>query len=468
MQTDQTAANNGVAILIVEDSRLQAMNLQYILEQNGYQTSIARNGAEALNTLGRQRPTMVISDIEMPEMDGYELCQAIKTDADLKDLPVILLTSLSDPKDVVKGLECGADNFVVKPYDEQFLLSRIHYILANQELRAERALDGGVTTDIEVFFAGQKHILSSAPTAQRTVDLLLGTYETAIQKNLELRAAKEQLEFQAEELRKKNAQMEVDLNLAREIQQAFLPQQYVSFPPVGPMGNALHFHHRYIPTTELGGDFSDIIVLSDTQAGIFICDVMGHGVRSALVTAILRGLVEEMMPVAGDPGQFLTGINRSLLQILSRTRTLMFASAFYLIADVATGEMRYADAGHPSPLHVRPRAGTVEPLRSVTAESGSALGVFEESTYTTQHRSLSAGDLLVLFTDGLIEVENANGEEYDEELLLTAVRRRISLPPDQLFEELLTELRQFSASGAFEDDVCLAGMEVARVGTTTA
>ncbi len=116
---------------------------------------------------------------------------ASRTTEGLKELPVILLTSLSDPKDILKGLECGADNFIVKPYDEEFLLSRIQYVLANLELRRQSA--GKPAT--EIFFAGHKYQLTSERI--HSIDLLLSTYETAVQKNLELSKAKEVLEEQA-------------------------------------------------------------------------------------------------------------------------------------------------------------------------------------------------------------------------------------------------------------------------------
>jgi two-component system, sensor histidine kinase and response regulator len=191
-----------VKILVVEDSPTQSMLLQNILEKHGYQVSVARNGREALASLRDRKPTMVISDINMPEMDGYQLCNAIKTDEQLRDLPVMLLTSLSAPQDIVRGLECGADNFVVKPYEETFLISRIHFILANQELRTTAGAEMGIT----VFFAGQKYFI----TADRLqiLNLLLSTYETAVQRNTELTKAREELETKAQELTRSNNELE--------------------------------------------------------------------------------------------------------------------------------------------------------------------------------------------------------------------------------------------------------------------
>ena len=105
-------------ILIVEDSPTQARRLQYILEQQGYQVAHAANGRLALDAARQRKPALVISDVVMPEMDGYEVCRQLKADASLGDVPVILVTTLSDPGDVIRGLECGADNFILKPYDE--------------------------------------------------------------------------------------------------------------------------------------------------------------------------------------------------------------------------------------------------------------------------------------------------------------------------------------------------------------
>ncbi len=448
--------NSDTQILIVEDSPTQALKLQHVLEQHEYRVTLTANGREALASLQTRIPTLVISDINMPEMGGYELCRRIKDDPRLTQLPVILLTSLSDPGDILKGLECGADNFIVKPYDEEYLVSRIQSVLANLELR--RQSPGAQGT--EIYFAGQKYRLTSDRI--HSIDLLLSTYETAVQKNNELRKAQEALEIQAEELRDKNAQMHEELEMARELQSAFLPRHYPVFPAhSSPEQSALQFCHRYVTTTELGGDFFDILALSDTEAGVFICDVMGHGVRAALVTAIIRGLVEELRPVARDPAAFLTEVNQSLCAILKQTVTPLFATAFYLVADMARGEMRYASAGHPPPMHVRRLVGEVELL--APDRPALALGVLEDTVYPAATRPLAASELVMLYTDGLFEVEHADGTLFDRHQLLAAVAQRLALPTPQMFDELLTTIKAFSAKHEFEDDMCLVGMDVTRL-----
>ncbi len=120
--------NSSINILIAEDSRTQADQLGFLLEEHGFEVTIAANGKQALRAAQANKPDLIISDIVMPEMDGYELCKAIKSDEKLQDIPVILVTTLSDSQDVIRGLECGADNFIRKPYDERYLLSRINYL----------------------------------------------------------------------------------------------------------------------------------------------------------------------------------------------------------------------------------------------------------------------------------------------------------------------------------------------------
>ena len=268
-----------------------------------------------------------------------------------------------------------------------------------------------------------------------------------------------------EELRARNALMQADLDLARAMQEAFTVRQYPNFPQTAAPGeSAFCFHHRYIPAAMLGGDFFDVLALSDTCVGVFICDVMGHGVRSALVTAMIRALIGEKSSATTDPGEFLMMINRQLHGILEQAHTSMFASAFYLVADAATGRICYANAGHPSPLRVRRagNGGTVEPLLAPDDPSGPALGVFQDAVYETVSGELAADDLIVLFTDGVFEVHSVH-DEYGEERLLAALRQRMNLPMPALFDELLTEIRQFSTSGEFEDDVCLVGMNIAQL-----
>ena len=148
---------------------------------------MTHDGEEALNSIYKRKPTIVVSDVVMPEINGYELCRKIKSDKKLQDIPVILLTELSDPQDIIRGLECGADHFITKPYNEEFLLSHIQYIFFNRALRRSAMAEMG----IEIYFGGQKHYLTSDRI--QILDLLFSTYEAVIHKNKALEEANRKL-----------------------------------------------------------------------------------------------------------------------------------------------------------------------------------------------------------------------------------------------------------------------------------
>src|SRR3990170_3539808 len=186
--------NAGVEILIAEDSPTQAARLAHLLEEHGYSVTAAANGREALAAARRRKPVLVISDIVMPELDGYGLCKAIKADKKLKDIPVMLVTALANPQDVIRGLACGADNFLRKPYDERHLLSRVDYLLMNLKLRKNQKMHMGMEIDL----GGQKHFISSE--RQQILDLLISTYEQAVEINRELKQRENELAYSNEVL----------------------------------------------------------------------------------------------------------------------------------------------------------------------------------------------------------------------------------------------------------------------------
>jgi len=276
----------------------------------------------------------------------------------------------------------------------------------------------------------------------------------------QIRRATGELSRSREELRTKNSLMEESLRTAREIQLTMLPQQYPTFPQNAPVAeSAFQFVHRYEPAESVSGDFFSITAISDTEVAVFICDVTGHGVRAALVTAMIRALAEELKPLARDPGNFLRKLNFDLCCILKNTGSPMLTTAFYAVADCQTGKLRYSNAGHPKPLLVRRSVGQVEPLANTSGRSQPALGLFDDPPYQTSEITLSPGDFLMLFTDGLYEVQGQNEELYSQERLMLDVKNFISHPPGILFDELLSVIRAFAVNSQFDDDVCLVGMD---------
>ncbi|MGO8694347.1 MAG: hybrid sensor histidine kinase/response regulator [Rectinemataceae bacterium] len=169
-----------IDILIAEDSPTQAEELRHFLERQKYRITMAENGLRALERIAERIPTLVISDIVMPGMGGYELCRNIKASERTRGIPVILLTSLSDAEDVLMGLECGADSYLIKPYDEKYLLALISLILSNNApCGRERRL-----ISVETPFLGEKRSIKANP--EQMLNLLLSLYEAAVIRNSEL------------------------------------------------------------------------------------------------------------------------------------------------------------------------------------------------------------------------------------------------------------------------------------------
>ena len=181
-------------ILIVEDSRTQAEYLRSILEEEGYRAVVAKSGNEALEQIAVDHPLMVLTDIVMPEMDGYELCCTIKQDKKCADIPVILVTQLFNPADVIKGLECGADDFIIKPFEPAYIRSRIRTILSH----LKKPDPDELRSSLEVTFANTTHVISSSRF--QILNILLSTYDAAVSNNMKLQETQEELFTSNEQL----------------------------------------------------------------------------------------------------------------------------------------------------------------------------------------------------------------------------------------------------------------------------
>jgi len=280
-----------------------------------------------------------------------------------------------------------------------------------------------------------------------------------------LKETEEKLAEYTQQLEQKNKQTVEELKMARELQLAMLPHEFPCVPRHRPRAESdLEFFSYFFPSGAVSGDFFDVIRLSDTAVGLFICDVMGHDVRAALVTAMMRALVVDLSGTTTEPGELLAQINREVAGVFKQTGSTMYATAFYLIADVARAELRYASAAHPEPILLHRQRGTAEWLgNGPEQKKGPALGLFAEGQFPTHQCPMEVGDLIALFTDGLIEAEGADHESFSAERLLAAVRQRAKLPTNELFTGLLDEIKHFSASSEFEDDVCVVGLEVKRL-----
>jgi sigma-B regulation protein RsbU (phosphoserine phosphatase) len=262
-----------------------------------------------------------------------------------------------------------------------------------------------------------------------------------------------------EEARRRGAEMEADLRMARQVQEAFLSRSYPAFPAgASPAASRLRFAHRYLPASTLGGDFFDILRVSDTRCGVLVCDVMGHGVRAGLLTALIRGVAEEVGVRTANPETVVAEINRSLMPIVEQTGQPVFATVFFGLIDLEAGRLEYASAGHPPPL-VRRSSGGI--TRLAPADPEPAAGLMADFTYSRMETEFRRGDVLLAYTDGVLEAADAEGRIFGEPRIREVLTATAGLSTAELNGRLIAAVQQFSGRTSFEDDVCVVAIEAA-------
>jgi sigma-B regulation protein RsbU (phosphoserine phosphatase) len=276
----------------------------------------------------------------------------------------------------------------------------------------------------------------------------------------ERKEAESLLAATTQQLQRRNRRMEADLGLARQTQQALLPTAQPFFPNhPAPGQGALAFHQIYLPIEEVAGDLLAILPLSETRVGLFLCDVMGHGVRAALVSALVYALVQALASETTEPGDLMAELNRRYLACLSQDE-VVFTTAFYAVADTRDRSLRFAVAGHPMPFHIHRAEAGVRPLVAAGRRTGSALGLSSAACFQTHHVALAPGDRVLLYTDGLFEVIDSGGDYYGLERLQGTLDRHRSADSASLLTHVLGEVREFGRGETFEDDVCLLLIDV--------
>ena len=264
-----------------------------------------------------------------------------------------------------------------------------------------------------------------------------------------------------QELERRTAEMEADVQMARQIQESFIPRHFPVFPRSAPAAESvLRFAHCYIPASTLGGDFFHITQLSDAKCGVLVCDVMGHGVRAGLITALIRGVVEELAERAQDPAKVLAEINHTLTPILEKTGQPMFTTAFFGVVDIVAQTLTYANAGHPPPFILQRSERTV--ARLVSTDPEPAAGLVENFAYTRRSCRFCTGDALLGFTDGLFEAADTAGNQFGEGRLQEFVTAQQNLTGATLVASVVSEIQTFSGRTSFEDDLCVVAVEWSR------
>lgn len=391
-------------VLIVEDSRLYRRLLSGMLAQWGYKVSEAENGLAALQILESQPVSLVISDWEMPEMDGLTLCREIRSRQIGHYIYVILLTARENPDDLTLGFDAGADDFLSKPVEQSELRARLH--------------------------AGARILSLEATLAARNARL-------------------------SEALR----QIEQDLEVAARIQQSVLPahqQRYRDY----------FSDWLFLPSAWVSGDIFNVFPL-DNHLGFYCVDVSGHGVGAAMMSLavarqFLHGRAVERFLFTDDdevasPAEVVRILNGRFCS--DEVEIVSYFTMIYGVIDLDTGEGKLCQAGHTTPFIVSPD-GEVRAVGS----GGAPVGLMPDLSWTDVDFTLAAGERLCLFSDGITECENLAGEQFGPQRLQEALRHGAALGLNDLLAQFARHLIHWRSGENQEqptmaDDVSLLVIE---------
>ena len=396
-------------ILVVDDVSANLQVLTGMLKDRGYKARPVPNGKLALLAARKDLPDLILLDINMPEMNGYEVCQHLKADEYLRGIPVIFISALNENLDKVKAFGMGGVDYITKPFQMEELHARV---------------------------------------------------ET----HLKLRRLQIELEEANARLANANGRMSRDLKAAAKIQETFLPRGAPRVP-------GADFAWIYQPCDELAGDGLNIIPLGDGKIALYILDVSGHGVASALLSVALCRLLSPPSEPSSilfrdrddrdrfditSPAEVATRLNRLFPFDFA---TEQFATMVYGILDTPTGEFRYVSAGHPGPVHLPKGADPV-----ILESQGFPIGLADDA-YQERAVRLRAGDRLYLYSDGVSEAMGTDGKQFGDARLLEAIHQGRSEPLKDSLATLLGAIARWRGPARPEDDISILAVEVSVTST---
>ncbi len=387
-------------ILIVDDSEDNRNLLSLMLREDGYDIVEAVNGEDALAKVHENPPDLILLDVMMPGMDGYEVCERLKRDELLKEIPVIFLSGLGKVKDKIRGLEIGGADYVAKPFHMGETLARIRTHLKIRRL---------------------------------TKDVLIAN-----------RA-----------LLDKQERLDEDLRAAGGIQRSLLPKRL-------PESTQLEMAWKFIPSETIGGDIFNVFSLDGRHYAFYMLDVSGHGVPSALVTVSVSQILQPhsegiLMQQIAEPPYYKLLSPREVLERLDREypieRFEKYFTVFYGIIHMDSEELVYSSAGHPPAILLR-ESGQTELLD----EGGPIIGLGSSIPFDMGQKKLIRGDKMILYTDGVLECQNERGEFYGSERFLRVLKQSRDQNLDVILDKVIEDIKSFCVDVKPQDDITLLGM----------
>ena len=396
-------------ILVVSPWAEDRAELQDKLGGEEYELVLADNAEEAAGRIAARKPDLVLLDATGPNADGGGLCQRLRGNPETESIPIVII--VHDEAHVTEAiLSSGADGFIGRPLRRAMLRSRVRALLRMKQW-----------------------------------------HEQVAEQNRELLEVNAQLDRTNQELTARNRELEQSMEMAHRLQDAMLPQKY-------PRVANVRFSHMYSPAEAVGGDIFHITGIEEGRAAIFIADVSGHGIRAALVTSIVKTVIDYIDMNGKTPSDVLHDFNSRFRSVLGPLTPQIYATGVLMMVDGPKRSIALADAGHPTPLLISKERMTAEPIMDLD-HSGPALGFLTDPQYPTFERELDVGDIVLTFTDGIYEVVNDKGEMFGLDRLQNLVADNAHLIPRDLIQKLVTETEDFMSSPRRPDDVCIVAVE---------
>ncbi len=313
------------------------------------------------------------------------------------------------------------------------------------------------------FLGGNRWILTSKVPLRNDA----GGIEGIVGMSLDITEQKkaEELAKQVKEtLQEKSEQYEEELTVARQLQEQLMSMGFDDKHVYSKTSDrwSLRASYLYNPSHHLAGDFFQLLPVDENKVGILVCDVMGHGVKAALVTMLIRGLMSEIPDILESPSKALQHLNETLIELAADEEFPRFVTAAYMILDLENGKASIASGGHPAPILKRKTSDRLIVEDCPINDPGAALGLITGELFEETHFDLDEETRIYLFTDGILEQQRPDGASFGREGLVAAASKTSNEPIEDQLDILLQELHESLGQELTKDDICVVGLSMSR------
>lgn len=394
-------------ILVVDDNAVNLKLLQRTLQKAKYEVLTAYDGQEAIDVAIANQPDLIMLDVMMPGMNGFEACEILRSREETKMTPIIFITAKNDSVDKVRGLALGANDYITKPFDTVEVIARVQTHLRIQNLHKQLMI-----------------------------------------KNVQLETAYADLHEKTEKINK-------DIKAAGMVQRRLIPQNQRTHGP-------LEFSWQFIPSSHVAGDIFNFMPIDDKHLAVFIIDVSGHGVQSAMLAVQVHNFIrigtEHKITKDKDNNSKSIYEPQQIAEALNSIFTMdvfdAYFTAIYMVINIETMEAKIVNAGHPYPVLIH-----ADKTYEFVEHADIPIGMMDNMVYECFKLQLKKGDKLLLYTDGLFEIPMDNSNVVDKKLIIDLL---LESDPDlqKSMEKTIKAILEKSLVDQFDDDVSLFGIEI--------